>query len=397
MKLALIEEIKSIPRPPIEEILNEVSRILQLNKITETIQVDEQFNVSSRDRARFHALKILGVRYVPISHGFKEEIDMTLEELGFYEDLQFNHVRVCRDLSELIKACWPTPLIRLNSLSTSHGEVWAKLEYLNPFSNSIKDRIGWYMITDAFESNPGSTISEKIYEASSTNTGIALACISKNFNLKTRIYLPKTVQRSSDFYMRLFGSDVVRVPEELTIQAINRVKQDSLKDNALHINQFENDANFIAHLRFTSKELDYQLRSIGLRPGRIICALGTSGHASAISFYFKNRYQDKVEVIGVQPARDELIPGMRRVETGMKWIHYVEIDKLIDVSRDEAIKGLIKTAGGDGLPIGLSSGAVVAALEKLSNTDDATILVFPDHVYKYIEIIMDYFNSTNTQ
>ncbi len=396
MKLALIEEIKSTPRPPIEEILSEISRILQLNKITETIQVDERFNVCSRDIVKFHALKILGVRYVPVSYGSKEKIDLTLEELGFYEDLQFNYLRVCRDLNELIKACWPTPLVRLNSLSTSFGEVWAKLEYLNPFSNSIKDRIGWYMINDIFENKLGSTTSEKIYEASSTNTGIALACISKNFNLKTRIYFPKTVQRCSDFYMRLFGSDVVRVPEELTIQAINRVKQDSLKDNALHINQFENDANFIAHLRFTSKELDYQLRSIGVRPGRIVCALGTSGHASAISFYFKNRYQDEVEVIGVQPARDEFIPGMRRVETGMKWIHYVKIDKLIDVSKDEAIKGLIKIASGDGLPIGLSSGGVVAALEKLSNINNATILVFPDHVYKYIEIIIDYFHSTNT-
>lgn len=393
MKFIPIEDVMCTHRPPLEEIMNEAGELLRLDRITETIQVDELYNVCLEDCGRFYALKMLGVRYAPVSLGSREEVDLTLEDLGLSQDLRPNPLRVCRDHNDLIMACWPTPLIRLNSLSTSFGEVWAKLEYLNPFSNSIKDRIGWYMVVDTFGRNPDSKIVRRVYEASSTNTGIALACVCKNYNLRTRIYLPKTVQRCSDFYMRLFGSDVVRVPEELTVQAIERVREDSLRDNAIHINQFENDANFIAHVRFTSKELDYQLRSAGLSPRRIICALGTSGHASAISFYFKNRYQARVEVVGVQPAKDELIPGMRRVETGMKWIHYVKLDKIIDVSRDEAIEGLMKIASGDGLPIGLSAGAVVAALEQLSSIDGTSILIFPDHVYKYVEVIMDYFNS----
>jgi cysteine synthase/O-phosphoserine sulfhydrylase/cystathionine beta-synthase len=341
------------------------------------------------DYRRFHALKILGVRYIPVSVGSNEDVDLTLEELGFDKDLEYNPLRVCRNHSELIKSCWPTPVIRLNSLSNSLCDVWAKLEYLNPFSNSIKDRIGWYMVIDAFENNPKLDTS-LVYEASSTNTGIALACIGKSFNLKIKIYLPQTVQRCSDTYIRLLGSEVVRVPEQLTIQAINRVRQDSTRDNALHINQFENDANFISHLRFTSKELDYQLKSINLRPRRIVCALGTSGHASAISFYFKTRYEDKVEIIGVQPAKDEVIPGMRRIETGMKWIYYVKIDEVIDVTRREAIEGLVKVASMEGLPIGLSSGAVVAGLKKLSNTDGVSILIFPDHFYKYVEVLTNY-------
>jgi len=389
MKLVSIEDVKSPPRPPIEELLDEAAKLLRLGRVTETVLVDEEYNLCMEDYRRFHALKILGVRYIPVSVGSNEDIDLTLEELGFDKDLEYNPLRVCRNHSELIKSCWPTPVIRLNSLSNSLCDVWAKLEYLNPFSNSIKDRIGWYMVTDAFENNP-KLDTRLIYEASSTNTGIALACIGKSFNLKIRIYLPQTVQRCSDTYIRLLGSEVVRVPEQLTIQAINRVRQDSIRDNALHINQFENDANFISHLRFTSKELDYQLKSINLRPRRIICALGTSGHASAISFYFKSRYEDKVEIIGVQPAKDETIPGMRRVETGMKWIHYVKIDEVIDVTRREAIEGLAKVASMEGLPIGLSSGAVVAGLEKLSNIDGVSILIFPDHFYKYVEVLANY-------
>ncbi|MCL7391987.1 MAG: pyridoxal-phosphate dependent enzyme [Thaumarchaeota archaeon] len=390
MKLVSIEDVKSPPRPPIEELLDEAAKLLRLGRVTETILVDEEYNLCMEDYRRFHALKILGVRCIPVSVGSKEDVDLTLEDLGFDKDLEYNSLRVCRNNSELIKSCWPTPLVRLNFLSNSLRDVWAKLEYLNPFSNSIKDRIGWYMVIDAFENNPKIGTSRLIYEASSTNTGIALACIGKSFNLKIRIYLPQTVQRCSDTYIRLLGSEVVRVPEQLTIQAIDRVRQDSIRDNALHINQFENDANFISHLRFTSKELDYQLKSINLRPRRIVCALGTSGHASAISFYFKNRYQDKVEIVGVQPAKDEIIPGMRRIETGMKWIHYVKIDEVIDVTRREAIEGLAKVSSMEGLPIGLSSGAVVAGLEKLSNIDGVSILIFPDHFYKYVEVLANY-------
>lgn len=390
MRLIPVEDVKSLPRPPIEELLDETSKLLRLGKVTETIQLDETYNVCLADHKKFHALKILGVRYIPATINYKEEIDLSLEDLGFSEDLKCNPMRVCRSHTELIKACWPTPLTRLNSLSNSLREVWAKLEYLNPFSNSIKDRIGWYMIVDALENGRILNNIRSIYEASSTNTGIALSCISKSFNLKTRIYIPQTVQRCSDVYIKLLGSEVIRVQEQLTVQAINLVKQDSLKNNALHIDQFENDANFICHLRHTSKELDYQLKSAGLKPGRIICALGTSGHASAISFYFKNRYGDEVEVIGVQPAKDETIPGMRRVETGMKWIHYVKIDYVVDVTRREAVEGVMKVSMMDGLPIGLSSGAVVASLEKLSDRDGVSVLIFPDHFYKYAEIFLNY-------
>lgn len=388
MKLIPIEDVKCLPRPAIEELLDEAGQILRSDKVTETIQLDEEYNVCLKDYKKFHVLKILGVRYIPATIGHRKEIELSLEDLGFSEDLEPKSMRVCRNHTELIKACWPTPLIRLNSFSNDSREVWAKLEYLNPFSNSIKDRIGWYMIVDALENGRIRGGSKSVYEASSTNTGIALSCISKSFDLKTRIYLPQTVQRCSDVYIRLLGSEVIRVQEQLTVEALEVVKRDSLRNNAFHIDQFENDANFICHLRYTSKEIDYQLKSVGLKPRRIICALGTSGHASAISFYFKNRYRDEVEVIGVQPAEDESIPGMRRVETGMKWIHYVKIDEIIDVTRREAIDGVMKVAGMDGLPIGLSAGAVVAGLSKLKDTEGVSVLIFPDHFYKYAEIFL---------
>ncbi|MEM1769084.1 MAG: pyridoxal-phosphate dependent enzyme [Nitrososphaerota archaeon] len=385
MELMEIEDLKSPPRPPLERLLREVAIFLRTMKIHETIQIDRDFNVSLKDSEKYHALKIIGVSKVPVTVDGNEKIDLTLDELGFRDNFPRNIFRVCRDHSELITSCWPTPLFFLRSFSGELNEVWAKLEYLNPFSNSIKDRIGWYMLIDILKNDPRGKDTKYVYEASSTNTGIALTCIAKNFGLRTKIYFPSSVQKSSDLYMKILGSEVVRVPEFLTTETIDRVKRDSEKDQALHINQFENDANFITHLKFTAKEIDLQLEKIGKIPSRIICALGTSGHASAIAFYFKNRYPGRVEVVGVQPAKDEVIPGMRRVETGMKWIHMVEIDRIVDVTRVEAFKGLVKVARNEGLPVGFSSGAVVAALEKLPKIEGVTVLVMPDHVYKYYE------------
>lgn len=385
MELVGVEDLKSPPRPPLERLLKEAAIFLRTMKIYETIKIDRDFNVSLKDSERYHALKILGVNRLPVTVDGNEKIDLSLDELGFRDNISRNMLRVCRDHNELITSCWPTPLFFLRSLSEELNEVWAKLEYLNPFSNSVKDRIGWYMLIDMLKNNPYGKDAKCVYEASSTNTGIALTCIAKNFGLRTRIYLPSSVQKSSDLYMKLLGSEVIRVPELLTTETIDRVKKDSEKDQALHINQFENDANFITHLMFTAKEIDLQLESLGKIPSRIICALGTSGHASAIAFYFKNRYPGRVEVVGVQPAESDVIPGMRRVETSMKWIYMVEIDRIVDVTRVEAFKGLVKVAKNEGLPVGFSSGAIVAALEKLPEIEGVTVLVMPDHIYKYHE------------
>ncbi|MCS7126676.1 MAG: pyridoxal-phosphate dependent enzyme [Aigarchaeota archaeon] len=390
MKLVAIDEVRSLPRPPIEELLEDIGKLLKSGKIEETVEVDEDLKVSLTHYKFFHALKVLGIKRIPVTINRTDRVEYRLEDLGFEEDLENNPLRVCRNISELIKSCWPTPLIYLKSLSSDLSQVWAKLEYLNPFSNSIKDRIGWYMLIDALENDSRLTSSRLVYEASSTNTGIALTCISKSLGLKTRIYLPSSVQKCSDLYLKILGSEVVRVQEQITTQALERVKEDSRRDNAVHINQFENDANFISHLRFTAKELDIQLKRSGLKPKRIVCSLGTSGHASAISFYFKNRYHGDLEIVGVQPAKGEVIPGMRRVETGMKWIHLVEIDRMVEVDYEEALKGMLKITINEGLPVGLSSGAVVGSLDKIPPIDGVTILIMPDHFYKYCEV----FNST---
>jgi cysteine synthase/O-phosphoserine sulfhydrylase/cystathionine beta-synthase len=317
-------------------------------------------------------------------------IDVPLDHLYGGVRIDRRVLRVYDDTLSLLVENWPTPLVRLKSFSSDYRRVYAKLESFNPFSNSVKDRIGWAMIMDALSRG---ALGDLLYEATSTNTGIALASIGNALGRRVKLFIPKTIQRVSDVFLKTLGAEVVRVPVSLTVEAIAEVEASARRDGATHLNQFENDANFKVHLKYTARELDQQLRSIGVEPDCIIGGLGTSGHMSAISFYFKSKYGDSVRIVGVQPAQGHVIPGIRRVESGMKWIHMVKFDEIIDVTSDEAIEGVIEVARREGLLIGLSSGAVFKAFRKLSPERGNIVLIFPDNGYKYAEQLEEYFRK----
>jgi len=187
-------------------------------------------------------------------------------------------------------------------------------------------------------------LKEILYEATSTNTGTALTSIANILGVKTKLYMPMTIQKVSDTYLKVLGAEVVTLPVGLTVEAVGQVDSGAKANKATHLNQFENDANLKVHLKHTAKELDDQVRSLGVKPSCIICGLRTSGHMSAISFYIKNKYKGEVEIVGVQPAPSEVVPGIRGMETGMKWYHWMHFDKVVDVKQTEAIEGSIHMA-----------------------------------------------------
>ncbi|MEM0357730.1 MAG: pyridoxal-phosphate dependent enzyme [Candidatus Bathyarchaeia archaeon] len=310
------------------------------------------------------------------------KINVPLKNLFKKEKHDGKALKVYNNVLELLYGGWPTPLVKLNSLSNSNKSVWAKLECYNPFSNSVKDRIAWYMIKEAMEKGEFKRV---LYEATSTNTGIALTSIANILGAKTRLYLPMTVQRLSDIYLNVLGAEVIRMPVSLTVEAVNQVDAEAKAHDATHLNQFENDANIKVHLKYTAREIDQQLAGLGLKPTCIIGGIGTSGHMSAIALYFKAKYGDDVKIVGVQPAQNEVIPGIRRVETGMKWIHWTKFDEIVDVKQSEAVEAAIKIARKEGLLVGLSSGAVVYAFQKIADEKGVYVLVFPDSGYKYAE------------
>ncbi|MEM2756221.1 MAG: pyridoxal-phosphate dependent enzyme [Candidatus Bathyarchaeia archaeon] len=317
-------------------------------------------------------------------------IEVSLNELSIWKKVKERRLRVYDNTLELLYKDWPTPLVKLQSFSSEERSVWAKLEGANPYSNSVKDRIGWSMIMSALEEG---RLGDILYEATSTNTGIAITAIANLLGRKARLFIPKTIQKASDVFLKVLGADVVRVPVGLTIEAIGEVDARSRAEGATHLNQFENDANFKVHLKYTAKEIDEQLESRGLKPDCIIGGLGTSGHMSAVSIYFKSKYGDTVKIIGVQPAPNEVIPGIRRIETGMKWVHWVDFDQIIDVKKNEAIEGALTVARREGLLIGLSAGAVFYAFAKVAEDKGVYVLIFPDTGYKYAEQFEEYFHS----
>lgn len=386
MRLVRVDELE-VEKVELKDLLDTLEQILRQGCVSPII-ADQDFRKIKKGEKTVAALKILGVKYVPAST-YEEKRMVRLEDLGFYDEVSGNPLKVYEDMVELLVRNWPTPLVKSKFLSTSDKSAWVKLEAFNPFSNSIKDRVGWYMVKEA-----GHELLRlgKMYEATSTNTGIALASMAAIMGLKARLYVPQSIQRVTDIYLKVLGAEVHRVPTSLTVEAISKVEQEAVRDGAVHLNQFENDANFKVHLRYTAKELDLQLKHKKIRPKAIIAGMGTSGHLSAIAFYFKNRYPE-TEIIAVQPAPDNIIPGIRRIETGMKWIHWIKYDKTVDVTRDEAIKCAVDFARNEGILIGLSSGAVIAAYLKEAKNPGNYVLIFPDSGYKYFEQFSEYLNK----
>ncbi len=395
IRMVPVNEVKINRRIGISETLEVMADILRNNGVERPVIVNED-NIVIGNHELYWALRRLGVKLVPVSD---REITtyISLEYMGFYDDISPEPYRVFMSTLELLYRNWPTPLVLLNSLSHNGLRVWAKLEGFNPFSGSIKDRVGWYMFIKAVEEGRTLESNKLIYEATSTNTGMALAAMAAIHGFKARLYIPSSIQKLSDTLLRVMGAEAVRVSKSLTVEFVDRVEADAKRDRAIHLNQFENDYNFEVHLRYTAKEIDLQLRSIKVRPTAIIGGIGTSGHMSAITFYFKNRFRGKIGIYCVQPAPDNIIPGIRRIESGMKWIHWVKPDKLVDVERREAIRESINIARSEGILVGLSSGAVVAGFKKLVEeglVDEGDyVLVFPDHGFKYVEQFDEYLSK----
>ena len=272
------------------------------------------------------------------------------------------------------------------------GMYFAKLEFFNPFSRSIKDRAVFNMLMKAIERG-GISGTGRIFEATSGNVGISLAALSNVLGIGFRAYLPKPTPKATQILLKVLGAEVVMTDfETIDPNMVEHVIEEARKARAANLNQFENEDNFEAHYRFTAREIDEQLKSIGKRPDVIIAGIGTSGHIGGIAKYFKERYNTKV--IGVVPAKGEKIPGIKRLETKPKWFFKVEIDEVIEITQREAIEGSIQIAREEGLLIGLSSGAVVKAFEKIRDKYPGTaVLVFPDDGFKYVDAFERYLSD----
>jgi cysteine synthase A len=268
---------------------------------------------------------------------------------------------------------WPTPILKVDE------RAWAKLEFFNPISHSVKDRTALYLVLSAIKEGK-----KGIVETTSGNTGLAMAALTAVLNLKFTVFLPKVASQNYRVLLEIFGAEV-REGRSTTTETLELVKEFEKAKGYYHPDQFHNELNVKVHMETTAKEIEEQMSSIGVKVERVIASMGTGGHAVGIGKYFKDKYGKDVEVIGVVPAKGSRIPGIKRQDEGnpFELRHHV-IDKVVDVTALEAYEGVKKVARKAGILVGLSSGAVYAAYEKVKD-GRATVLIFPDDGFRYAE------------
>ena len=385
MHLTPIQSLKPVRELSLWNVLDVMGDVLEKGYVDRCVEVNGNLEVVGGLDV-YWALYKIGVKLVPVDCSV---CHLTLEDLGFYDEVKGDPIRVYDNSLHLALKGIPTPLVKLRSYSNDKVRVWAKLEWFNPFSLSIKDKPLLHILR---ETSKREDIEGKVLaDASSANFGIALAALASWFNVRARIYLPRRAELFGRIIPRIMGAEVVETDAELTVELLSRIAEDSLREGLLHVNQFLNDLNFESHIRMTAKELDYQAREANLRLIGVAGSIGTSGHMAAVNFYFKRRYGRSFKTIIAQPARGEHIPGMRRSETGMIWFTMIAEDyELYDVTLKEALEAIMRVARLDGLLLGLSGGAALVALEKSMEKEgirgDVAVII-PDTGFKYVNVL----------
>lgn len=266
-----------------------------------------------------------------------------------------------------------TPLVRLQRINPNRRNVvLLKLEGNNP-AGSVKDRPAMSMISQAEQRGdikPGDTL----IEATSGNTGIALAMAAAIRGYRMILIMPDNMSEERRGAMRAYGAEIILTPAEGSMEAaIDLSRQMEADGEGLVLNQFANPDNPSAHYVGTGPEI---WRDTQGTVTHFVSSMGTTGTIMGTSRYLKEQNPD-VQIIGVQPADGAKIPGIRRwPEAYMPKVYEPHrVDRIIDVTQPEAEDLTRMMAAKEGIFAGISSGGAVAAALKLSaEVDGATIV-----------------------
>jgi cysteine synthase B len=267
-----------------------------------------------------------------------------------------------------------TPLVQLQRLpGETSNAILVKLEGNNP-AGSVKDRPALSMISHAEERGeirPGDTL----IEATSGNTGIALAMAAAMKGYHMRLIMPENMSIERCQVMKAFGAEIILVSREQSMEgARDLAKQMEAEGAGKVLDQFSNPDNPRAHYEGTGPEI---WRDTMGRVTHFVSAMGTTGTIMGTSRYLKEQNSD-VQVVGVQPMEGASIPGIRRwPEEYLPGIFEASrVDHTLDVSQQDAEQTALALASREGIFCGISSGgAVAAALELSEQVDDAVIVV----------------------
>lgn len=293
-----------------------------------------------------------------------------------------------RTASSVLDLVGRTPLVRLRRFErgTPGVELYAKAEWQNP-GGSVKDRAAARMIADGEASGklkPGLTI----VDATSGNTGIALAMIGAASGYKVKLFLPENASPERKLILHAFGAEVVLTsPLEGTDGAIREVRRvvAADPDRYFYPDQYSNDSNWRAHLDTTGPEI------IGQTGGRLthfVAGLGTTGTFMGTGRALR-RFNPAIRLISFQPDSPfHGLEGLKHLETAMVPAIYDAslADANVSVSTEEAHRFVRRLAREEGLLVGISSGAALAAALQVARslTQGVIVTVFPDGAEKYL-------------
>ncbi|MBC3758006.1 cysteine synthase CysM [Hyunsoonleella sp. SJ7] len=266
-----------------------------------------------------------------------------------------------------------TPLVEATHLINKKGvRLFLKLEGNNP-GGSVKDRPAFNMINEALKRGDikkGGTL----VEATSGNTGIALAFIAKLLGLKMVLIMPENSTEERVKTMRAYGAEVILTPADIGIEG-SRDLAFKLRDEKGYtlLNQFENHDNWKAHYKTTGPEIWEATEG---KVTHFVSAMGTTGTITGVSKYLKEKNKD-ITIVGAQPADGARIPGIRKwsPEYVPKFFEPERVDIVVDVSEDDAKATTIKLAKEEGVFAGMSSGgSVFCALTIAERIEEGVIV-----------------------
>lgn len=266
-----------------------------------------------------------------------------------------------------------TPLVEATHLISKKGvRLFLKLEGNNP-GGSVKDRPAFNMINEALKRGDikkGGTL----VEATSGNTGIALAFIANLLGLKMILIMPENSTEERVKTMRAYGAEVILTPADIGIEG-SRDLAFKLRDEKGYtlLNQFENDDNWKAHYKTTGPEIWRDTKG-GIT--HFVSAMGTTGTIMGVSSFLKEKNKD-ITIVGAQPDDNSRIPGIRKwpEEYVPKFFDRSKVDEVIEVTEADAKATTIKLAKEEGVFAGMSSGgSVYCALQVAEKIDKGVIV-----------------------
>jgi len=299
-------------------------------------------------------------------------------------------------LEDVTATIGKTPLVRLHSVTGDGATVAAKLEFFNPGS-SVKDRIAMSIINAAEESGelkPGGTI----VEATSGNTGIALAMIAASRGYKVKLAMPETMSKERRALLRAFGAEIVLTPGSEGMRgALEEAQRIVQEDGAVLARQFENPANVKVHRETTAEEIWADTDG---KVDILVAGIGTGGTITGVGQVLKER-KPGVQVIAVEPEESPILsggkPGPHKIQgIGANFVPPIldrdVYDEVITVNAQTSVEFARRAATEEGLLVGISSGTALAAAAQVAarpeNADKLIVVVLASYGERYLSTIL---------